>query len=86
LEPLLFAVRNAFQLGNPFDVENVRCGSIAAFEHGEEVCAPCKEKAILFQFLFDGQKLLQPCGFVIREFRKPHVVHVKSLRKHRAES
>jgi hypothetical protein len=86
VEPLLFAVRNAFQFGNPFDVENVRCGSVATFEHGEKVCSSCKEKAILFQLLLDGQKLLQPRGFVIRKSRKPHRIHsFGCLQKHRAE-
>jgi hypothetical protein len=75
VEALLFAEGNPVQLENPFDVEDVRCNSVAAFEHGDEVCASCKESAIFFQLLLDGQKLPQARGFVISEFRKSHGIH-----------
>jgi hypothetical protein len=54
VKALFFAVGNPVELGNPFDVEEVRCNSVSTFEHGEEVRAACKESAILFQLLLDG--------------------------------
>jgi hypothetical protein len=69
VKPCILAIGNPVQIGNPFDVEDVRCNSVPAFEHGDEVCAPCKESASSFQLLLDGQKLPQARGFVIREFR-----------------
>jgi hypothetical protein len=75
VEALLFAEGNPVQIGNPFDVEDVRRNSVPAFEHGDEICASCKESASFFQLLLDGQKPSQARGFVISEFWQTHVVH-----------
>ena len=76
MEASLLAVGNPVQFGNPFDVDEVRGSFVSAFEHGEEVCATCKKRAISLQLLLDGQKLPDAFGFVISKFRKSHGVHV----------